>query len=107
MVSSLKMVACHARHHTPVLRSRPDLQSQGLHYTVKPRHFHCCLMIKHLKTGVRISCSGHLSASIRTLEAISTYNETLKPSFKQLVADTDTLRMLDRRQRILHDVFHV
>jgi hypothetical protein len=37
----------------------------------------------------------------------STYNETLKSAFEQLIADTNTLRMLHWRQRVLHHVFHV
>jgi hypothetical protein len=107
MVSSLKRVACHDQQHTPRSRSQPGLLSHGLHFTVKPWHFHCCLMYRRLKTGERRSCSGHLSAFIRMLEAISTYNEALEPSFKQLVADTNTFRVLNRRQRILHHVFDV
>jgi hypothetical protein len=68
--------------------------------------FHC-LITRRLKTGERRSCSGHLLAFVHMLEAISTYNETLKPAFEQLVADTNALWMLDRRQRVLHHVLDV
>lgn len=84
----------------------PALHFRGLDHAVISLHL-LCLIARFLTTGGRISCSGHLSAFTRMVEAISTYNKTLKPAFEQLVADANTFRMLNRGQRVLYHVFHV
>lgn len=72
--------------------------------------YHCTCYASLLvssRLGGEYRVLGHLSAFTRMLEAISTYNKTLKPAFEQLVADANTFRMLNRGQRVLYHVFHV
>lgn len=57
--------------------------------------------------GGQKSCSKKGELWSQRFDGVSTHDETLEATLKQLIADTHTLRMLKRRQGIFDHVFHV